>query len=103
MTGKRRILWVAGNAADVTAGVMQAAASGVTAAAAINADLTAGDTAAARSARPPAKPAPRCRPAAVPSPVRCGRFPGLLDLAIAHGHDVITGWQPGPDKAPDSG
>ena len=40
-------VWVAGNAADVTAGVMQAAASGVTAAAAINADLTAEDTTAA--------------------------------------------------------
>jgi uncharacterized FAD-dependent dehydrogenase len=50
-------VWVAGNAADVTAGVMQAAASGVTAAAAINADLTAEDTAAAvaawRAARKP--------------------------------------------------
>jgi hypothetical protein len=34
-------VWVAGHAADVTAGVMQSAASGVTAAAAINADLTA--------------------------------------------------------------
>jgi thioredoxin reductase len=44
-------VWVAGNAADVTAGVMQAAASGVTAAAAINADLTAEDTAAALAAR----------------------------------------------------
>jgi thioredoxin reductase len=43
-------VWVAGNAADVTAGVMQAAASGVTAAAAINADLTAEDTAAALTA-----------------------------------------------------
>jgi len=43
-------VWVAGNAADVTAGVMQAAASGVTAAAAINADLTAEDTAAAMAA-----------------------------------------------------
>jgi thioredoxin reductase len=43
-------VWVAGNAADVTAGVMQAAASGVTAAAAINADLTAEDTAAAVTA-----------------------------------------------------
>ena len=43
-------VWVAGNAADVTAGVMQAAASGVTAAAAINADLTAEDTAAAVAA-----------------------------------------------------
>ncbi|HET7014683.1 MAG TPA: NAD(P)/FAD-dependent oxidoreductase [Streptosporangiaceae bacterium] len=40
-------VWVAGNAADVTAGVMQAAASGVTAAAAINADLTEEDIAAA--------------------------------------------------------
>ena len=47
-------VWVAGNAADVTAGVMQAAASGVTAAAAINADLTAEDTAAALAARRPA-------------------------------------------------
>ena len=44
-------VWVAGNAADVTAGVMQAAASGVTAAAAINADLTAEDTSAAVAAR----------------------------------------------------
>jgi thioredoxin reductase len=44
-------VWVAGNAADVTAGVMQAAASGVTAAAAINADLTAEDTANAVAAR----------------------------------------------------
>jgi thioredoxin reductase len=44
-------VWVAGNAADVTAGVMQAAASGVTAAAAINADLTADDTTAAVAAR----------------------------------------------------
>lgn len=44
-------VWVAGNAADVTAGVMQAAASGVTAAAAMNADLTAEDTAAAIAAR----------------------------------------------------
>jgi thioredoxin reductase len=43
-------VWVAGNAADVTAGVMQAAASGVTAAASINADLTAEDTAAAVAA-----------------------------------------------------
>lgn len=43
-------VWVAGNAADVTAGVMQAAASGVTAAVAINADLTAEDTAAAVAA-----------------------------------------------------
>ncbi len=44
-------VWVAGNVADVTAGVMQAAASGVTAAAAINADLTAEDAAAAVAAR----------------------------------------------------
>jgi thioredoxin reductase len=44
-------VWVAGNAADVTAGVMQAAASGVAAAAAINADLTAEDTGAAVAAR----------------------------------------------------
>lgn len=44
-------VWVAGNSADVSAGVMQAAASGVTAAAAINADLTTEDTAGAVSAR----------------------------------------------------
>jgi thioredoxin reductase len=44
-------VWVAGNAADVTAGVMQSAASGVTAAAAINADLTSDDTAIAVGAR----------------------------------------------------
>jgi hypothetical protein len=44
-------VWVAGNAADITAGVMQAAASGVTAAAAINADLTAEDTTATVAAR----------------------------------------------------
>jgi thioredoxin reductase len=44
-------VWVAGNTADVTAGVMQSAASGVTAAAAINADLTAEDTTAAVAAR----------------------------------------------------
>jgi len=44
-------VWVAGNAADVTTGVMQAAASGVTAAAAINADLTTEDTTAAVAAR----------------------------------------------------
>jgi thioredoxin reductase len=46
-------VWVAGNAADVTAGVMQAAASGVTAAAAINVDLTVEDTTAAVAARRP--------------------------------------------------
>ncbi len=44
-------VWIAGNVADVTAGVMQAAASGVTAAAAINADLTADETTAAVAAR----------------------------------------------------
>jgi hypothetical protein len=40
-------VWVAGNVADVTAGVMQSASAGVTAAVAINADLTAEDTARA--------------------------------------------------------
>ena len=40
-------VWVAGNVLDVTAGVMQSAASGGIAAAAINADLTAEDTARA--------------------------------------------------------
>jgi thioredoxin reductase len=59
-------VWVAGNAADVTAGVMQAAASGVTAAAAINADLTAEDTAAAVTAR---RTAPTAEATA---PARCG-------------------------------
>ena len=58
-------VWVAGNAADVTAGVMQAAASGVTAAAAINADLTAEDTAAAVAARRAAPHTRRRRAAAV--------------------------------------
>jgi thioredoxin reductase len=49
-------LWVAGNVADVTAGVMQSAASGVTAATAINADLTAEDTArAVTAARTPSQ------------------------------------------------
>ena len=43
-------VWVAGNVADVTAGVVQSAASGVTAAAGINADLTAEDTARAVAA-----------------------------------------------------
>ena len=37
-------VWVAGNVLDLTAGVMQAAASGVTAAAALNADLILEDT-----------------------------------------------------------
>lgn len=37
-------VWAAGNVLDVTAGVMQSAASGVTAAAALNADLTLEDT-----------------------------------------------------------
>jgi thioredoxin reductase len=48
-------VWVAGNLANVTAGVMQAASSGVIAATAINADLTAEDTdraVAAARARP---------------------------------------------------
>ncbi|MEV6637010.1 NAD(P)/FAD-dependent oxidoreductase [Actinoplanes sp. NPDC051470] len=40
-------VWVAGNVADVTAGVMQSAASGVTAAATLNADLTQEDVALA--------------------------------------------------------
>lgn len=41
---------MAGNVADVTAGVMQSASSGITAAAAINADLTAEETALAVAA-----------------------------------------------------
>jgi thioredoxin reductase len=51
-------VWVAGNVADMTAGVMQSASSGVTAAVAINADLTAEDTAHAVAAwrAKPAKP-----------------------------------------------
>ena len=63
-------VWVAGNAADVTAGVMQAAASGVTAAAAINADLTAEDTAAAVAARRAVPTADAAAPSAAfpPSP-----------------------------------
>ena len=43
-------MWVAGNTADVAFGIMQAAASGATAAAAINASLTAEDTDAAMAA-----------------------------------------------------
>lgn len=43
-------VWVAGNVSDVSGGVMQAAASGVTAGAAINADLTAEETASAVAA-----------------------------------------------------
>jgi hypothetical protein len=42
-------VWAASNVADVTAGVMQAAASGVTAAATLNADLTQQDIAEATS------------------------------------------------------
>ncbi|WP_051845251.1 NAD(P)/FAD-dependent oxidoreductase [Streptomyces sp. NRRL S-813] len=45
-------IWVAGNVLDVTAGVMQSAASGVTAAATLNADLTLEDTTHALSAQP---------------------------------------------------
>jgi DNA-binding transcriptional ArsR family regulator len=30
------------------------------------------------------------------------RFPGLLDLAIAHGRDVVSGWQPLAATAPDA-
>ena len=56
-------VWVAGNAADLTAGVMQAAASGVTAAVAINADLTAEDTAAAVAAQRAAPTANAAAPA----------------------------------------
>lgn len=44
-------VWVAGNVAAVTAGIMQAASSRVTAAAAINAQTTAEDTARAVEAR----------------------------------------------------
>ena len=44
-------VWVAGNVLDVTAGVMQSAASGVTAAAALNADLTLEDTDRAATVR----------------------------------------------------
>ena len=44
-------VWAAGNVLDVTAGVIQSAASGVTAAAALNADLTADDAERAVLAR----------------------------------------------------
>jgi DNA-binding transcriptional ArsR family regulator len=30
------------------------------------------------------------------------RFPGLLDLAIAHGREVIAAWRPVPLTAPDA-
>jgi thioredoxin reductase len=51
-TGRTAVpgVWVAGNVADVIAGVMHSASSGVTAGAAINADLTAEDTARATAA-----------------------------------------------------
>jgi thioredoxin reductase len=51
-------VWVAGNVLDVTAGVMQSAASGVTAAAALNADLTIEDTVRASSAAGLARSSP---------------------------------------------
>lgn len=44
-------VWAAGNVTDLMAGVMVSAASGMTAAAAINADLVTADTAAAVAAR----------------------------------------------------
>jgi thioredoxin reductase (NADPH) len=52
-------VWVAGNLVDVTAGVIQAAASGVTAGAAINADLTAEDVSRAVEAPSCAGPTDR--------------------------------------------
>jgi thioredoxin reductase len=55
-------VWVAGNVADVTAGVMQSAASGVTAAVALNADLTAEDTATAVASRASSQEASSRRP-----------------------------------------
>ncbi len=54
-------VWVAGNLADVTAGVMQAASSGVIAATAINADLAAEDIDRAVTAAR-ARPLPNARP-----------------------------------------
>jgi hypothetical protein len=30
------------------------------------------------------------------------RFPGLLDLAIAHGREVSAAWRPVPLTAPDA-
>jgi thioredoxin reductase len=45
-------VWVAGNVADVTLGVLQAAASGVTAAVSLNADLIAEDTSRAMALTP---------------------------------------------------
>jgi thioredoxin reductase len=52
-------VWVAGNIVDVTAGVIQAAASGVSAGAAINADLTAEDVSRAVAAMSRAGPTDR--------------------------------------------
>ncbi|MEU6765178.1 NAD(P)/FAD-dependent oxidoreductase [Streptomyces sp. NPDC046853] len=60
-------VWAAGNVTDLMAGVMVAAASGMTAATAINADLVAADTSAAVAARRsrdvfgPAAEAANCR------------------------------------------
>jgi hypothetical protein len=47
-------VWAAGNVSDVLAGVPQAAAAGVTAAAAINIDLLTADARSAAAARTPA-------------------------------------------------
>jgi hypothetical protein len=50
-------VWVAGNVMDVTAGVMQSAASGVTAAATVNANLTIEDAERAVKAAGTERPA----------------------------------------------
>ncbi|WP_328403622.1 hypothetical protein OHS70_33215 [Streptomyces sp. NBC_00390] len=57
-------VWVAGNVSDLMAGVAVAAASGVQAATAVNADLVAADTAAALARRRAPRPQEAFSPAA---------------------------------------
>ncbi|MFI0740394.1 NAD(P)/FAD-dependent oxidoreductase [Streptomyces sp. NPDC021100] len=67
-------VWVAGNVADVTDGVVGAAAAGVRAAAAINADLVAADTDAALARRRAGNPVTAFTPEA--EAALCGRVMG---------------------------
>ncbi|MEU5127389.1 NAD(P)/FAD-dependent oxidoreductase [Streptomyces mobaraensis] len=76
VTGRTAVpgVWVAGNVADVTDGVVGAAAAGVRAAAALNADLVAADTAAALARRRAGRPTAAFTPEA--EAALCGRVLG---------------------------